>query len=132
MVNEAEGVVFWDTESRCIGFDSFYFEQGSDEWEVVPNYIRTASGTVYEADQNNNVLLGKRQLEAESYRSVVSSYFEQIFMLDGWKEIFEMEDDIVYNLVDHKFHIPEFIEAVNHFLEEGCPHWLAQLAEQED
>ena len=64
--------------------------------------------------------------------AVVSSYFEQIFILDGWKEIFEMEDDIVYNLVDHKFHIPEFIEAVNHFLEGGCPHWLAQLAEQED
>ena len=95
------------------------------------NYVRLPHGRVFEANEHNNVSLGKRQLQEACYRSIVSAYLEQVFMQDGWEEIFELEDDFVWGLTDGEINLLDFIDSVNHFVNDGCPHMLLGLIKSE-
>lgn len=129
-----EDTVYWDSESPCIGFESWHIDLTKNEmedYEVVSNFVRTPSGRVYEGTDNENITLGKRQFEVECNRCIVSSYLEQVFMQEGWQEIFEVQEDLVYGLTDGSFTLLDFISAVNQFTEVGCTHALLELAEAE-
>lgn len=125
-----DDTIFWDSESPCIGFESWHIDLNTDElseYEVVTNFVRTPSGRVYEGGDNENITLGKRQFEVECNRCIVSAYFEQVFMMEGWQEILDVQEDFVYGLADGSIGLLDFISAVNHFTEEGCPHGLLGL-----
>lgn len=122
---------FWDSENLCVGYESGYI--ALDEiggWEIVEDSLRTPSGKVYEVDKHGNVLLGKRQLMIECNRCIVTAYLEQVFMHEGWQEVFDAEDALTMGLTDGAFGICEFIEAITHFLYEGCTAQILGLVKQ--
>lgn len=136
-----EDSVHWTSEDVDDRFDADYqhFVQGSlesEEFQVLDNFVITASGTVYETyidtDGVEKITLPVYDFDMETHRSAAAAHFEQIFMKEGWQDLFEIREDIVFNMCMQKFHLPEFNAAVNHFLEDGCPHWLEQLAETDD
>lgn len=125
--------IYWDSESPCIGLDEGCIKSLEElqEWELVESYIRLPTGRVFEADEHNNVTLSKHQLDIECNRVIVCSYLEQVFMQEGWQEIFEIEDDLVYGLCDEKFIVLDLAWAINHFINDGCPHAIFALVEED-
>ncbi len=126
--------IHWTSESPCIGFDEGCIKSLEElqEWEIVENYVTLPHGRIYEADEHSNVALSKHSLKLECSRSIVSAYLEQVFLQDGWQEIFEIEDDLVYGLDDGKFITLDLAWAVNHFINDGCPHAIFALVEDSE
>lgn len=127
----SDGKVFWDAEAGTVGLQRGCLETPRElaEWEVLTNFVRTPSAHYYEGNADGNIVLTKRQLMIECNRCIVSAYLEQVFMNDGWQQIFDVEDKLTMGLTNGAFGICDFIGAITHFMDKGCSAAIFELVE---